>query len=519
MNPFSQVANSDTRTTEMTIPRVARFQRANRGENSPTKSVRISPLRSKIVEIISHAPVIVVPEIPKTQPSQIVVQSKLPVANAHINTSLCVSTRASASASASAATTPLKKFFYDVGYDGDVVCFYDIDRSVIGKFEAIIHKGSRNDAMRSGFFQKEIEKGTFIVINSSSFDRLIKTTTDFGWYAISKIAIREGFEPFVNFEPSRESNSNCIAITQDEDFKGKKLCIVETAKSDLYRKNWGKYFVFPLLETIVALNQEYAQMTLIQIAISINGCHTPEFLNKKFLIDYVFSHFLDRFKKFSLIEYTPMMKLYYSNFHLFFEHTTILKNPFPGVLSIKKMEDVVMIVISDLVGHPSQENCGNIPYNLKEGSIAADIINGYKCINYPFIFFQNSSRFSVVKKKTIFFHVIIFPRVNLDSISTVGEREDRGFSSSVSKEIPEGSMIGFTTDGEFVYKGELFEGITHREELIISSMYDAYIKGDLRNLNQDKCTTLFKEFKFESSQIKVRPDFIIKLRRLILSDV
>jgi hypothetical protein len=157
---------------------------------------------------------------------------------------------------------------------------------------------------------------------------------------------------------------------------------------------------------------------------------------------------------------------------------------------MKQLEGVYLVPLSRFF---DERTYGDVPWLIWNAHEKKEIEKRAQSIIYPLGFFENKGTIAGMKEAVFFQHACILPEIVV---------EDRTYPAGGIMgvmEYPDGSQ-------DTVLRGELFEGVTLREQMILMLMYASFIRRTLTP--GEDCSDVLKNMSFESHQITVRRPFI-----------
>jgi hypothetical protein len=387
-----------------------------------------------------------------------------------------------ADSEASGDTLGTELVCYDVRYDGECVLVYNSEGRMEQSLPACLYKGAPEVVKKAGGRHvQNLNENEAIVINPKVLTQLT-SFIDYGWYVKDRILKENGYRIHTGWKPIFLTDKCSIPSERSAD----DVYVVPSIK----RMAYGTLAVIPLLETIIHIHQRYNGMTLCQIACTINNGFEPAFNNMKTLMAYLFEAHRAEFIELCLLENIPLHKLYQSTFNLTFGHNIARTLPMNNIKVMKQLEGVYLVPLSRFF---HQKTYGDIPWLIWNHREKDEIIKKAKAIIYPLAFFDNKALVAEMKEAVFFQYACILPEIIIDGLS-----------------YPAGSIMGVMahTDGSFdtVLRGELFEGVTLREQIILILMYGSFLRRTLTPT--EDCSDVLRNMAFQDDQITVRKPFI-----------
>ena len=396
--------------------------------------------------------------------------------------------------------------FHDVRYDGEVIMLFDDAGRLMKNYQAILYRGTPEIVKKSGgLHQKRINDVESLVINPSNLSDLV-TAKDYGWYVKDCIMKEIGASIFTDWKIVFVAGEFPQKTLSDEYY------VVSSIKLPMFLANKNSVHLVPLLETLIHIDQKWSGMTLCQIACSIAGRFEVQFNDQLKLMSYLFNRYRDTLVSLCRVENTPLNKLYQSEFNITFQHNHTKLPTISNIRVVKRLENVVMLPLSRLI---CERTYGNIPWLIASGRDRDDIERKAKFISHPFGFFENAIHYNEMKESVLFKNVCILPQM---FIKEPIQNED-GSENSITHTYSVGAIIGIVVfeDGsrDTVLRGELFDNITTKEQLILTFMFNAFVGGHLTE--STNCASILRNLKLYEDQINVRRWFIEAIQQILFS--
>lgn len=400
--------------------------------------------------------------------------------------------------------------FYDYKFDGKSVSFYNLEGEVISETRATMRsidyeKRERLTDNREiteicidsvqrkvGVLHYEGQtpgQQKFIVANT------IENPFLFVFYTIKAIAKYKNLEPEINWNP--------IFLIGDEepgDRHGVFIC-ESLEKYPLCFDIKNKKYIVPLLDTITHIHKEYFCCTLEQIAIRIHGCYDEKFFNKKELMSYLFNHFKEEFKKICIDECIPIQKIHTCVFNFTFSHC------FETMDVSEEINSAGVTSISD----PS------ISFYLRPISVTKTDKRSY----------ANVLRKVQPDKEVRYFDFgpLTVTKTNIINYNDLSNSLEAYYSLDFFNDVKIGGVsykpfyIGLKYDKDskvdFVFRGEIFNDFTLKEQLVLREIYiTKFIEG--LEIPTDSYN-YYREMRIPSHENTVRDQLIFGLGNIIPS--
>jgi hypothetical protein len=406
-----------------------------------------------------------------------------------------------------------KHVCHKIRYDEESIYLYNKSDELIMRKKAKIYRGLTTVVYQSeGTHTCELQDGSeeSLVINPRNLSNL-SPAQGWQWYVKDCMMKELGFLMATEWKPKFFDTEHCHSLdTEDNIPTILKDCyypVVPSITTPLFLKHRDDIPLIPLLETLIHVNQEWAGMTLCQIACTIEDRFVETFNDESKVMEFLFEKNRSLFEKLCKVENIPLHELYQSRFNNTYGHNQQNNVDNNHIRVVKHLKDVVMKPLSKIIS-PDETTYGNIPWLIGNGPEKEKLLTESKFILHPFGFFENTNNNGDVFFKS----VSIFPTVKIDERS-----QDNGLVVS-EQTYPSGSMIGITVDEngrtDTILRGKLFETTTTREQIIIFIMYGAFVEGNLdRNVD---CTDLLRNLKLNKDQLSVRPYFINTIKEKLL---
>ena len=385
--------------------------------------------------------------------------------------------------------------FYYHKYDGTQLFFYNRSHKIINQTAAIMYTGSielKNNCGGTVLYTSSNNKEKdMYVLNPSNAKKLIRLRK-FEWLMVQKICELNKYKIFTKWAPVYCTTKKEIleAIEKEE-----KDIVIPNTEIEGYRECSLKTPLIPLHEIILHLYQEYFNMTLVQIAVKLETYYNPDFFDIKKVMKFLFENFRSSFESLCITEIVPLHELHESNFNITFGHFYERKDFTKEITISKALHNVYVKPYSNLF---ASETYGNIPWivgNLRQTRDDNVSCSHQKCVFYngPLGFFNSKIAFEDKKEPEHFLYIIVFKALEYDS-----------------KIYPQGAMMGLVAgdDGsqDIIFRGEIFESMSVREQLILTSLFQVFIVGDLKSYQ--KFTKSYATLPLTLEQQRVRNDFI-----------
>lgn len=397
---------------------------------------------------------------------------------------------------------------HDARYDGENMSFYDYSGKCILSHRARLFRGLPNVVNESGGKHiLEVSDTESIVINPNPTSRLAIAEGK-NWYVKNRVMKDLDFVIFTewipmyvtdemyrevvvtNAIPTKERVAACLPAATTNVYY-----IVPSIKSPMYMNHYEEISIVPLLETLIHTEPSWSGLTLSQIACTIEGCFRPEFSDEAILMEILFGHSRDLCANLCRTESVPLHKLYQCDFNVTFEHSLQKIIYEYRITVVKCLKNVVMVPLSRLL---HEKAYGNIPWLIKDMSERKSIEEKACFITQDLGFF-NEGQFTGITGSVVFTNVCILPEILV-------EEDD----NHLRRLYPAGSMIGVAVYGDkscdIMMRGELFEEITTREQIILTLMFNAFIDKQLSSTID--CTKFARNIKLDKDQSRVRKSFI-----------
>jgi hypothetical protein len=387
------------------------------------------------------------------------------------------------------------KICYDARHDGENILIYDWQGNITSTIRARLYRGLPEIVKKSEGEHIYLLPGSdqAIVINPKNLNSL-SPVTDVGWYVKDKILKSNNYRIHTKWEPfflPADSWELPTATTNS-------IYVVPSMKSLVYTSNEQTSHLVPLLETIIHIEPFYFGMSLCQIACALNERFQSDFNNNLYLMNYLFNFFKSKFEELCIVENIPLYKLHECSFNVTFLHNLSPRIPSSNIRAIKLLEKVYLISLSRLF---SEKTYGNVPWLVWDEHEKKDLEKKAKAIVHPLAFFDSKTLLSEYKESIFFHHACIFPEITVDQTT-----------------YPAGAIIGIieypNRSQDTIFRGELFDGITLREQMTLILMYAAFVKRALNT--SDECTDVLRNMAFEPHQMTVRKSFITAIHTALL---
>ncbi len=407
-------------------------------------------------------------------------------------------------------TKPVKKFprnkkdentniYWDSKYDGEYLIFYDYEGSEMFKVLSSIYVGSIDKINSLGLKNNNLrllicENKHFAIVNpSDQWKKDLKREKLYDWHLLNCITDDLDLKINTVWNPIYvEKLEECDQYESCDQHKLDKntIFICESSDVDNFQDYYFNFILVPLIDTLQHLFQKYYNCTLLQIAMIAYGKFNTKFHDKKYLMNYLFDLHKDEIMDVCSKEKISIHRIYTSNFNIYFNHTG---SGFAFKNEILNITTLVNVIARPLSLECNQKTYGNIPWLIKDKRNNKLIENG------P-IGYQPIQNIIADIEGENYLKITIFPK---------REYNGKRFNSYYI-----GLMKTRQADSiDFVIRGEIFEGISVLEELILREMYSLFHK-ELLTMQMDFTKTL-RYIPFQEDQLKLRKDFI----RMIQSDL
>jgi len=429
---------------------------------------------------------------------------------------------------------------HDVRYDGESVMLFDGIGQLIGSHRALLFRGAPEIVKRAGGSHVvRLNDSESLVVNPDDVSQL-GAVSGYQWYVKNCMMKEINCTMFTSWKPifiidppgitrsigtqRQDQPSSPENVTLSTKGSMEEYYIVPSIKSPIYAMKRNTVTLVPLLETLVHVNQAWSHMTLCQIACSITGYFKAEFNDMFALMRFLFEHTRDVFAKLCRTENTPLHKLHQSDFNLTFGHNQS-KSPNVGMIRVmKRLENVVMVPLSSVV---NKKTYGDIPWLITDPHEKDLIMRKAKFISHPFGFFENSVQYTELEGSILFRNVCILPEVIIDenlpprSSSNDHNSGDTLSSPSTVRYIyPAGAMLGIVVydDGtkDTIFRGQLFDNISTKEQMILTFLFNAYVEGQLNQIMD--CSHILRTLPLYEEQLRMRKPFIEAIQRVLFSN-
>ena len=396
---------------------------------------------------------------------------------------------------------------YDVRYDGNVVRFFDRNQKEFEQVSLTVHSVSPDvSEIIEGLNKLRIKNGMVLVYDSSYKGQDVSNS--YTWYVITsallkgKIRMNTSWTPCFIWVDSNGQEHITNAITENTN-----LIVVPNTDTANKIRRAGKYLgylILPLIETITNIFPIHTGLTLTRLACRLRGAYDETWMNDLGrVMCNLFDTFVDRFNEISTKEGCPFSEL----------HSCLFRNTFRASISERPDNsmyqetsfyyngtkgDLAMIVKSSLV---SNDDYGDIAWSLLSNEDRANMARtkGVKKWNGVFSFVPAVQTSDKKEGTIVYRRLVIFPRMEIAPMVP-------GHGPTI---CPYGSMIGLTEKAGLDFRGELFDDMSPREEIIISFLFDKFINNSksLREIN------VIEIYRMVPIPGKCRPDFIEKIRQ------
>jgi len=407
---------------------------------------------------------------------------------------------------------------HDVRYDGEFVTLIDGMGQTMSTHTALLFRGVPEVVKKAGGSHvTKLSDSESLVINPREVVQLGEVNA-FYWYVKDCIMKDVGCRMFAEWKPIYVPD---VPMVWQAGVEGgyrlppkqapEQYYVVQSIKSPIYAAKRGTTVMVPLLETLVHVNKVWSHMTLCQIACSITGIFRPDFNDKLRLMEFLFEHARPLFADLCRTENVPLHKLHQCDFNVTFEHNQP-RSSYVGMIRVmKKLDNVVMIPLSLVV---SKRSYGDIPWLIADPHVKEDIMKKAKFISSPFGFFENLVQYTELEGSVLFRNLCILPEVVVEE-----EALDESGSKVSRKVYPPGSMLGIVVydDGtkDTVFRGELFENISTKEQMILTFLFNAYVEGQLDQVID--CSRILRTLPLYEEQLIVRKPFIDAVQKMLFS--
>lgn len=393
---------------------------------------------------------------------------------------------------------------HEVRYDGETISLYDADDNRLVSSKAKLFQGLPEVVKKSGGNHIQILSDVEALVINPRILTHLSPTDGWGWYVRNCMMQELGYIMFTAWKPYYVSDSTfaqrgSTSLSPTGGSPGSVCRIVPSIKSTSYIEHCDDIALVPLLETIIQVDQALSGMTLCQIACSVAGRFRAEFNKIERVMEFLFDHFKTLFAELCIKENVPIQRLYQSDFNVTFGHN---KHRYPvanRISVVKKLHNVLMIPLSNLV---SDKTYGNIPWLISESRERDQLERKAKFIVQPFGFFENTVQYSELQSSILFSNVCILPEITVQYEQTAGGHLQETYQA--------GAVIGIVVyddeSKDTVMRGELFEGTTTREQLILTLMFGAFVDGQLQP--GVDYSDLLRNLRLEADQLPVRKEYI-----------